>query len=448
MANLIGLVTKWGTKAWDKVYKAEACSSVLDGDKDLLKFTGVKTVKIAKFSSSGLGDYHRANRPVAANDDGTAARYAGNETSSYNGTANQGYGYQQGDVSLEWEEFTIRCDRGTQLRIELFDDEETDGLAVAAATKEFSRTKVVPEVDAYVFSELARLAGTVSTSTIDLAPSGYSGVGYNAAGPIKALNDAFEVLGDLEVPDADQVIFCSNKFFNQLRSTGEIVKTLKQTEYGENVKFSIGEYEGREIIAVPANRFRTLIQLNGDDGYSWKAGSQKIDFMVVAKSAVAHVTKYDKVKVFSPEVVQDFDGYKINIRIYHDVFVPDNKRIGIYVHTSNVATSAETVALPSLKALSNVALDTNNATVTINSIALVPGDIIIDGIYYAASAPTVGTAIGSVSGAVQVGAYAPFEVARNASSGADKTLYVFAVKDGKVYAVDSVNTISVPKKSA
>lgn len=437
MANSIDLITKYGTKAWDKVYKAEACSSVLDGDKDLLKFTGVKTVKIAKFASTGLGDYNRANKQVAGN-------YAGSSTSNFDGTEVKGYGYQQGNVSLEWEEFTIQCDRGTQLRIELFDDEETDGLAVAAATKEFSRTKVIPEVDAYVFSKLAEYAGTTSTSTIQLA----AGTGYNAQGPIQALNDAFETLGDLEVPDADQVVFCSNKFFNQLRSTGEVVKVLRQTEYGENVKFSIGEYEGRDIIAVPANRFRTLIQLNGDNGYSWKTGSQKIDFIVVAKSAVAHVTKYDKVKVFGPEVVQDFDGYKVNIRIYHDVFVPDNKRIGIYVHTSNVAPSAETVALPSLKTLSTVELGTNDATVMINSIALVPGDTIIEGIYYAASAPTVGTAIGSVSGAVKVGAYVPFTVARNASSGADKTLYLFAVKDGKVYAVDSVNTISVPKKSA
>ena len=143
MSNSIGLITKYGTKAWDKVYKAEACSSVLDGDRDLLKFTGVKTVKIAKFASSGLGDYHRANNQVEGN-------YAGNSTSNTEWNAGssanvtKGYGYQQGDVSLEWEEFTIRCDRGTQLRIELFDDEETDGLAVAAATKEFSRTKVVP----------------------------------------------------------------------------------------------------------------------------------------------------------------------------------------------------------------------------------------------------------------------------------------------------------------
>ena len=427
MANSIGLITKYGTKAWDKVYKAQACSSILDGDQDLLKFTGVKTVKIAKFASTGLGDYHRANKQVSGN-------YAGNSTSNYDGTEVKGYGYQQGDVSLEWEEFTIRCDRGTQLRIELFDDEETDGLAVAAATKEFSRTKVVPEVDAYVFSKLAEYAGTTNTDNIQLA----SGTGYNANGPIQALNNAFEVLGDLEVPEDDQVIFCSNKFFNQLRSTGEVVKVLRQTEYKENVKFTIGEYEGRDIIAVPANRFRTNIQLNGDNGYSWGAGSQKIDFIVVAKSAVAHVTKYDKVKVFGPEVVQDFDGYKVNIRIYHDVFVPDNKRIGIYVHTSNVATSAETVALPKLN------YNYNATSKLISGLYLVPGDMIVDGLYAYknATAPAVGdtvdnTFLGKCTPISNLGTFNPTAP----QSGTDK-YFIVATYDGKVAAVNA-NAIQV-----
>lgn len=415
MANSIDLITKYGTKAWDKVYKAEACSSVLDGDRDLLKFTGVKTVKIAKFASSGLGDYNRANKFVAGN-------YAGNETGHYDGTGIKGYGYQQGNVSLEWEEFTIRCDRGTQLRIELFDDEETDGLAVAMATKEFSRTKVIPEVDAYVFSKLAELAGTTSTSTITLA----TGMGYNANGPIQALNNAFEALADVEVPENDQVIFCSNKFYNQLRSTGEVVKVLKQTEYGDNVKFTIGEYEGREIIAVPANRFRTLIQLNGDDGYTWQAGSQKIDFIVVAKSAVAHVTKYDKVKVFGPEVVQDFDGYKVNVRIYHDVFVPDNKRVGIYVHTSNEAAKT-----PEMSFIYNAATD------TLTSIAAIPGDLLLDGVYAIATASVPSAVGGAVpAGAVAVGAYVPTGL----SAG---TYNLLGAANGKVVAISTATfTIS------
>ena len=37
--NAIALIQKYATKAWDEVYAAEARCSVLDGEKDFLKFT-------------------------------------------------------------------------------------------------------------------------------------------------------------------------------------------------------------------------------------------------------------------------------------------------------------------------------------------------------------------------------------------------------------------------
>lgn len=423
MANSINLITKYGTKAWDKVYKAEACSSVLDGDKDLLKFQGTKVVRIAKFASTGLYNYNRANKQVSGN-------YAGSETAG--GATGAGYGFQQGNISLEWEEFTLDCDRGTQLRIELSDNEETDGLAVAMATKEFSRTKVVPEVDAYVFSKLVEYAGTVSSKAISLDDS-VGKMGYNPNGPIQALNDAFEVLSDYEVDEANQVIFCSNKFFNQLRSTGEVVKVLRQTEYKENVKFSIGEYEGREIIAVPANRFRTLINLKGSEGYSWDTGSKRIDFIVADKTAVAHVTKYDKIKVFGPSVVQDFDGYKINIRIYHDVFVPDNRRVGIYAHVSE--GDAPT---PDVKFIYKDNL--------LSGVAVIPGDMIVDTLYAykSATAPAVGVAVSTLTTANLTQVYNYGKFAPTAPSTGTDTYFIIAAYNGKVVAV-SGETISITK---
>ena len=319
MANAIELITKYSTKAWDKVYKAESRSAILDGEKDLLKFVGAKTVKIAKPSVSGLSDYKRPNAAA----DGVFGG-DGHDTSM---AASKGYGYQQGDLSIEWETFTIACDRGVQLRIELFDDEETDGIAVAYATTEVSRTQVIPEVDAYVFSKLAGLAKTVHTQTISITGAT---LGVTAAGqPLYELNLGFLQLAEDEVPEEDQVIFCSNAFYNMLRNTPELVKALRQDEYTKDVKFTIGEYEGRPIIPVPQNRFKTLIKLL-QGGYGWESGSRNINFIICNKKAVYHVVKYDKVRVFNPGVVQDFDGYKVNVRIYHDVFVPDRKKAAIY----------------------------------------------------------------------------------------------------------------------
>ena len=408
--NNVQLITKFATEAWDKVYKKDAISSILDGEKDLMRFTGTRTVKIARFASDGLGDYQRANIPA----EGDYAAFTSGTAQGY------GYGYPEGDVSLVWEEFTLRMDRAKQLRIELFDNEETGELLVAATMKDFSRTKVVPEVDAYVFSELAKMAGTVSVRDGGnvITPSAGS-IGYNANGPIQALNDAFLALADAEVPEEDQVIFCSNAFWAMLQSTNELVRTLKQNEYKENVSFTISSYLGREIIAVPESRFRTLFKKTMN-GYGWEADSKKINFIVCAKSAVYHVVKYDKVKVYQPNVVQDFDGYKVNVRIYHDLFVPVNKRPAVYVSVTT-ATAPTPLVRFNYDATADI----------ISNVTLQPGDLLANQLFAVkdtGTLPVAGDTIAASAGTIiAVSAYA-------ATGLTEGSYWLVAAKDGVVLA--------------
>ena len=430
--NNIELITKYATEAWDKVYKKESISSILDGEKDLMKFVGVKTVKIAKHSSDGMGFYQRANKPAVSGDPAY-----GEPLAAFNSTeaaAGQGYGYPTGDVNLTWEEFTIRIDRARQLRIELFDNEESGELAVTSALTDFSRTKVAPEVDAYVFSTLVKYAGTVEDGNITLSSS----MGYNQTGPIQALNDAFTALEEEEVPEEDQIVFASVSFINKLRSTNELVRVLHQNEYKENVNFSVYEYMGRKIVGVPGRRFRTDIVLT-QNGFTWGEDSNNIDFIVCAKSAVYHVVKYDKIRVFDPKLVQDFDGYKVNVRVYHDCFVPDNKRVAIYAHVSRGSAPA-----PTIKFIYNNA-DSAYAPDTLTSVAVIPGDIMIDGLYAATSAPSIGDTLVSLgtlgTNYFAIGVYTPTGLAGAASTGTD--YYVFAARGGKVVAVNSTDKLHV-----
>ena len=418
MANAIELITKYSTKAWDKVYKAEARSSILDGEKDLLKFVGAKTVKIAKPSVSGLSDYKRPN----AEQEGVFGG-DGHDTSMTSG----GYGYQQGDISVEWETFTINCDRGVQLRIELFDDEETDGIAVAYATTEVSRTQVIPEVDAYVFSKLAENAMTVRTVDIDIT-SVSLGVPTSGA-PVYELNQAFLELAELEVPEEDQVIFCSNAFYNALRNTPELIRTLHQEDFNKDIKFTVGEYEGRQIIPVPASRFRTLIKLL-QGGYGWDANSKNINFIVCAKKAVYHVVKYDKLRVFNPGVVQDFDGYKVNVRIYHDLFVPDRKKAAIY---ACVSSTAYNVAKTSERTIINAKGSVASKKLTLASAEIRPMGDLVKGLVLCEGTggyPAVGDAIPSGAIAVVVG------------------VETAALSDGtyKLFGVDNGQIVTLPAK--
>ena len=221
-------------------------------------------------------------------------------------------------------------------------------------------------------------------------------------------------------------LFCSTSFRNKLRNTNELIRQIDASEFKGNLSFKIEEYEGRKLITVPNSRFRTLVELlnSGNGGYKFGTGSKQIDFIVCDPSKVAHVVKYEHVKTFGPGVVQDFDGYKVNVRIYHDLFVLDNKRIGVYAHVSDVAAVA-----PDLKFEFDSVLNGIKSTWIS---PLRPG-LIVSELYAiaAASVPTVG-ANAPTSGETKIIPYT--DCGLSAASGGYK---LYGVHDGKVTIVSS-----------
>lgn len=319
--NSIGLITKYSDQFFDKVYKQDSVTSVLDTTDERVKFIGAKTVKIAKMQFGGLSNYYRNNAEAGSAPAGT----------QFYGSA--GFGYQQSNAKMQWETFTLSQDRAASFPIEYFDDEESGGLLVGNAVTEISRTIIVPEIDAYALSTLAANAGTTKSEAI------------TSANALSALNDAFLYFEEHEVPAADQVIYVSPAFMKALRESTQITRFIEPTPGEKKVSYKITEYEGRTLITVPPTRFRTKYKAY-DGGYGFDTGSMPINLLAVSKSAVIHIKKYEKVKIVSGDLnlaANGFDGYTVYARVYHDVFVPDNKKFGIY---ANVATEAGTSDLP------------------------------------------------------------------------------------------------------
>jgi hypothetical protein len=146
--------------------------------------------------------------------------------------------------------------------------------------------------------------------------------------------------------------------------------------------------------------------------------------MVVATDAVMHVVKYNKVKIISGDMNlagANFDGYSIFARIYHDVFVPDNKRFGIYVHTGGFATHT-----PAAFRLRVEVDETDKVT----SIVHFPADKLAK-FYKTTGTLTVGTAFTKTNAETLV------KVGSTVAAGTT----VYAVVDGKV--VGSVAAVKV-----
>lgn len=295
--NSISLATKF-LPYLDDVYKRQSLSSVLDTASDRVNWIGAQTAKVFKVDVDGLGDYSRNAGFVPGSTDGT------------------------------WETLTIERDRGRSFTIDVMDNDETLGMAMASTLGEFERVQVVPEIDAYRFAKYAAGAGTTVTATL-------SGSDDVAA----LIQTAEATLDDKEVPYEGRVLFVNPTIYSYLK--GDITRFTMNGD--PNVNGEVEMYDGMRVIRVPSARFNTVCTLaqptdaSSTGGYT--AAGVDINFMIIHPSAVLQVIKHQIPRVFSPEVNQEADAYKINYRVVHDCWVLANKTYGIYVHKKANASS-------------------------------------------------------------------------------------------------------------
>ena len=115
MTNSIALAQNF-LGVLDAVYKRESLTGLLDAAPGTVDFVGANTCKVYKLSMDALGDYSRAN------------------------------GYPHGDVTGTWETLTLSKDRGSELGVDRFDNEESKNMAFGMLASEFMRTQVIPEL--------------------------------------------------------------------------------------------------------------------------------------------------------------------------------------------------------------------------------------------------------------------------------------------------------------
>lgn len=294
MANAIETIKKYSTYL-DEVYKMSSRTAILDTPNELVKETGVAgTVMVAKIALTGLGDYSRST------------------------------GFIDGDVTFEWESLKLSHDRGTSFSIDAMDDNETLGLAFGKLSSEFIRNEVTPEVDAIRFAQYAAKSGyTVTGATLTSATA------------VEAITTAETQMEENDVDLANgAVLFITPTVYGYIKDDKDhFSRTLIPSE---NPSRNFGTFDDMTVVRVPQKRFYTAITLN--DGTE-KSGFEKdstngkdINFMIIAQGAVVQVTKHAKLRIFDPDTNQKSDAWKVDYRIYHDAWVPDNKKPGVYCH--------------------------------------------------------------------------------------------------------------------
>lgn len=270
----INLVTKF-TDHVDELFTAESKKSLLtNNDYD---WTGAHTIKVHKVNTVSMNDYDRAG--------------TGKNTSRFG---------VLGKVENELEEFTLRKDRSFTFVIDKMDKDETGGvLSGASALARQQREIIIPEVDQYVYAEMAANAGTKVVDVTLTESNIYDEI-------IKGT----ELLDDEDVPDTGRVLTVVPEVYRMMKKCPDLSLDCDVTEK-QRLNGVIAMVDGMDVVKISKKRMPT------------KAG-----FMICHPVATVAPTKLEDYRVHQDP--PGISGELVEGRIVYDAFVLDNKKKAIY----------------------------------------------------------------------------------------------------------------------
>ena len=299
------------TDALDKAIVQKAVTGFFADNVFKAKFAGAKTVIMPDISFVGLADYNRDS------------------------------GFSLAGTTIGNTSYTLTKDRGRKLQIDREDMDETGVANLAGQVLgEYVRTQVVPEMDAYVLSKLAKVASDKSHKTT-----------YAAAKAASQLATAINNVQSRVGYDEELVTFCDPTFYAQLMNSTEFSRNIVVSDFAKGglntrVKF----FNSVALIPVTEDRMREEYDFKAGTaatssaaatgGFAPKANTGYTRALVIPKKGASLVKKTETLRIFTPEQNIDADAYAFNYRLYYDVFVKKSKLDGIEtIVTAGTASS-------------------------------------------------------------------------------------------------------------
>lgn len=257
------------------------------------KFVGAQTVIIPDIDFVGLADYNRDT------------------------------GFATGATTVSQTSFTLTKDRARQLQIDREDLDETGVANLAGQVLgEFVRTKVVPEMDAYVLSKLFGVAASTKLSADDEEDFKTNNTKqYVESKAYANLVDTINAVYGEAGFDSELVAFVDSALYSKLMTSTEISRQLVISDFKQGeINLKVKHLNGVAIIPVPDNRMKSAYTF-GNDGFVPADGAKSIRALVLPKNAAHLVKKTERMSIFTPEQNKDADAYVFNYRLYYDAFV-------------------------------------------------------------------------------------------------------------------------------
>ena len=282
---------------------ASATSAFMEANAGQVKYDGGDTVHIPEISMQGLAKYDRDE------------------------------GFNQGSVTLKFNPYKMTQDRGRTFQLDSMDVNETNFVATAGTVMgEFQRTQVIPEIDAYRYSKIAALATAENKVTTGFTPA--------VATILEKLEAEITEIQDVVGEDEGLIVVMSTKLRTILNNADKFNRYLNVAEFKNgSINTTVKSFNDIPILGVPSARMKTAYVFNDGKtanqqagGFKADTGAKDINWIIMPQRAPIAVSKTDKVRVFTPDINQKADAWKIDYRKYHDLWIPKNRFAAIRVN--------------------------------------------------------------------------------------------------------------------
>lgn len=294
MPNSISLAKVYPGDLLDKKVIQKSVTGMFTDNVFGAKFVGADTVLLPDREFVGLGDYSRNN------------------------------GFALGDIAIGREPYQLTRERGREFFIDAEDVDES-GLTfdqiMGHDLGDYINEHVAPEQDAYVLSTAFGVAETAGHTEA-----------FSEAAPLGQLVDLVDNVGDIVGYDSENVAFIDRVAYSAMRKSSEFQKIIDVTTFKQGgIDLTVKRLDNTILIPVPSARMKSLYEYDpgtetGKGGFTAKADAKNVRILVLPKKDISLVVKHKALRVFTPNVNQDKDGYKVQYRIYYDAFIKKSRK--------------------------------------------------------------------------------------------------------------------------
>lgn len=300
--NTIEMAKIFQTKL-DEQMTVGATSGWMEANAGQVQYNGGDTVRMPEISTSGLANYDRDK------------------------------GFTQGSVTLKYKDYTMTQDRGRSFQLDAMDVNESNFVASAGNVMgSFQKEQVIPEVDSYRYSKIAALLKDAKQVTDAFTPT--------AANILGQLDADIEAVQDVVGENQGLVIIMPYKTRTILNNAKDILKYIGVDNFtAGKITTKVKTYNDLPILPVPSYRMKTAYTFNDGTTVGQTAGgfaptstAKQINWIIIPSSVPIAVSKTDKIRIFSPEVYQNADAWKIDYRKFHELWIPEKKLTSGFVN--------------------------------------------------------------------------------------------------------------------